>query len=348
MRELHSHVYWYGQIGLSNARMSIECAAIYGKLSNREVFLYAPNPLQHSNRFFDDLFHLPEGVSLVRLGLSPKGETIRPYGENVVYSTTKAPYDFLVGRDNFIIDSVGGGDILSTSHHMTLAFYSNVFYIDEESKFLMYNYIKDSFKPKRKYADICGDILGSLGVDRFNSIHIRRGDRLAGGQPDIPCRDIIGKIRESLNPDELLLIHTDEQDRQWFFPLLNSEYRKILFCEDFIAPYGLDGAESGLVSMMVASHSEDFIGTICSTFTSYINRMRMYNGKPEEFKFLFPMMNVQLDKRGCMIYRGGTYNPEKSTWSQLKMGDMMNVSFWAREWPELQPECMGGYKYKQL
>ena len=115
-----------------------------------------------------------------------------------------------------------------------------------------------------------------------------------------------------MNPEDLLLIHTDERDRQWFSPLLESEYRKILFCEDFISPHGLDGAESGLVSMMVASHSDDFIGTICSTFTSYINRMRMYNGKKEEFKFLFPMMNVPLDEKGRMVYRRGVYNPEKS------------------------------------
>lgn len=347
MRELHSHIYWYGQIGLSNARMSIECAAIYGKLSNRKVFLYGSKPLQHSDKFFDDLFDCPDDVDFIRSEPEIENKsTIRPYGENVVYSMGQTPEDFLAGRENFIIDPFGGEDSIATSWHMTLAFYSNVFFLEQEIKHLIYNYIKDSFVPKRKYRDICSQIIKSFGVEKFNSIHIRRGDKLGAGQPDIPCQNIIDKIRQSLSPDELLLIHTDERDKAWFSPLLESEYKKILFCEDFIDPYSFDGAESGLVSMMVASHSEDFIGTICSTFTSYINRMRMYNGKREEFKFLFPMMGVSLDDRGCMIYRDGVYSPNKSTWSQMDMAGMMGVAFWAREWPELEPICMGAYKYR--
>lgn len=350
MRELHSHIYYGGNIGLSNARMSIECAAVYGRLSDRRVFVYGAHPLQHSKKFFDDLFDCPANLTFVREEApNPNIPIIPPYGSGIVYANKKeVPEDFLVGRPHLhAIRHLRDQDKIATGGPITLAFYSNVFYMDEDTKEVVYNYIKDGFRPKQHYIDIAEEVIWELIANygnEFNSVHIRRGDRLGGGQPDIPCQYIVDKFRQSFHPDELLLIHSDEQDRSWFQPLLDSEYKKIAFCEDYLKDYELDGAESGLVSMIIASISKDFIGTICSTFTSYINRMRMYAGRTEEFKYLFPMFGVPLDMRGCMVYKNG-YNVHKSTWSQLEMGDMMNISFWAREWPELQPKRLGGYRY---
>ena len=350
MRELHSHIYYGGNIGLSNARMSIECAAVYGRISDRRVYLYADSPLQHSDKFFDDLFDCPANLIFVReKNPDPELATIPAYGSGVVFTNKKeVPNDFAMGRPFFhAVRHLRDHAKIATDTRPTLAFYSHVFHMDEDTKQVIYDYIKDGFKPKQKYLDIAEEVIWELMTkfgESFNSTHIRRGDRLQGGQPDIPCDYIIDKFRLSFHPNELLLIHSDEKDREWFKPLIDSEYKKIVFCEDYLAQYSLDGAESGLVSMIIASYSKDFIGTLASTFTSYINRMRMYNGYQEEFKFLFPMFGVPLDQRGCMVYKNG-YNIHKSTWSQLEMGDMLGVSFWAREWPELQPKTLKGYKY---
>lgn len=338
MKEFHSKVYQDGFIGMCNALMSVECAMVFGNVSDREVYLYQSKSLQHSQKHINDLFDFPSNIHFVhKQEIDPVGKiTIPSFFENVLYTNTSPDASYVSGRSVFNINSIDSVPSVRTNSDNNLAFYSNVFYLDDAVSNRIYNYIKDSIKPKSKYEDIANEIIWGvwLKYGDYASIHVRRGDKLYAGQPDIDCRYIAERLSHSIVDGDNLLIHTDEQDKSFFNPLA-SKYN-VIFVEDEIQKYHLDGAESGLVSILVASHSSDFIGTLGSTFSSYIQRYRVYNGLKEEFKYLYPMFDAPLDIIGRMV-KHQNFNSRKAAWAQMDMGIMLRIAFWAREWPEFIP-----------
>lgn len=87
--------------------------------------------------------------------------------------------------------------------------------------------------------------------------------------------------------------------------------------------------------MLIASYSNDFIGTLFSTFTSYIQRYRMYKGLPEEFKFLFS----QRDELTLSDYRmKESISHGENSWNRTPIPtELKNICFWFREWKESFP-----------
>ncbi len=338
MKELHSQVYYSGSIGMCNALMSVECAIVFGFSQGRKTYLYQSKPLQHSQKYINDLFDFPSNVEFVGQESIEQSMKIGipSFFGNILYTNTSPEDSFIANRSVINMDSLSTIPSIYTNSDKNLAFYSNIFYFDNPTSNGVYDHIKDQIKPKGKYEDIANEIIWSIWLRHgdYNSVHIRRGDKLQQGQPDINCGYMSERLSHSIAEGDTLLVHTDESDKTFFAPLA-SKYN-LLFIEDEIKEYGLDGAESGLVSILIASHATNFIGTLGSTFTSYIHRYRVYNGLKEDFKYLYPMFDAPLDMAGRMIKKDG-FDNKKATWSQMEMGSMLHIAFWAREWPEFIP-----------
>jgi hypothetical protein len=73
--------------------------------------------------------------------------------------------------------------------------------------------------------------------------------------------------------------------------------------------------------------SENFVGSLGSTFTGLIHQQRKINNPSEKFKYLFSK-NSTLNRFGEEIKVNGQY-----TWNQLKLKHWSECN-WQREYPE--------------
>src|SRR5665811_393717 len=90
---------------------------------------------------------------------------------------------------------------------------------------------------------------------------------------------------------------------------IKESYRKVVFLDwHILRNYGPefqdlpahDSIALAYLSQLIAAQSDDFIGTMTSTFTSLIQRFRGNLGKEEPFKFLWN----ELPPPGAKIERG--------------------------------------------
>ena len=93
------------------------------------------------------------------------------------------------------------------------------------------------------------------------------------------------------------------------------------FAEDFIKLEFHDEVVFGLISLLILSHSEHFIGTPGSTFSAYIHRLRVHNNKQECFEYM--PAKPQYDN----YVQNGPFS-----WNGFNCHT--NVKNWWREYPE--------------
>src|SRR5262249_49903115 len=153
---------------------------------------------------------------------------------------------------------------------------------------------------------------------RYACIHIRRKDFLNDheGAEKITAGEICHNIACHVPPDCFLLLHSDEQDEDYFRPIPERWPNHLmidvaLFRQFF--PESLDEAEIGVISALVASDSDIFLGTMFSTFTGYIQRRRLLNGKDGGFLYLYNQRPGVLSFQDGMILESGTTGP---TWER--------------------------------
>ena len=102
----------------------------------------------------------------------------------------------------------------ATDETSTLGFYSNLVYGGKNIS----DYVNKSMTPKHRYVECAQNIIQDIGSSNYMSIHIRRGDKLVSGQPDImfdSMKDVIVNNVKEKRPD-IVVIHTDEQDMSYF------------------------------------------------------------------------------------------------------------------------------------
>ena len=158
------------------------------------------------------------------------------------------------------------------------------------------NYYKRLVRDLLHYKDeiycAAGKIIKALEDDAtstFSSLHIRRGD-FQYKEAKLSAQEWYNNTKELWQPNEVLYIATDEQNKTWFDPL--AQHYELKFLDNYKEIAGLDKLDDsflGVVDTIVASKGRLFVGTWFSTFSGYINRMRGYHGlsmKDSYYSFL--------------------------------------------------------------
>jgi hypothetical protein len=377
MRYLFYKLYRDGNSGLSNIIMSAELGVVLAKLTDRVLVLggnisppanvvrYGSKVLGSRPSRVTDLLDL--GVPWVEEGMVDRSnfaplELCDLPVWNCVFrypaalSTTSDDFRAFAGkRTTFLsagpeLASVPALSFSGGAKAETLSFYSYLFYLDREAQRLADEALSQT-RAKPELEAFANRIANELGT--FNCVHVRRGDfkRTMGVTTGIRRpEEALAAFDEHFRRDDLLVILTDEIADPFFEPIRRA-YPNHLFIDHYILDrHGQefldlpahDSLALAYLSQLVASHSQDFIGTMTSTFTGLIQRMRGKRGKPEPFKYLWnelpdtgakvepgmhaPSNSIRLD-RGVMV-------PERDDpYSWNRYNQRLNPA-WMREWPE--------------
>lgn len=383
MKSLVHSVYRHGHAGLSNLVMSVELGVVLASLMDRVLILNgnkAPsgNVVQYGDLVSNDppsrvtdLIDLGtpwlDGGQIDLTALAPREICDQPAWESVFYLPNTLVTDsrgfrvFAGSRRNFFtvddelqhlptLSVSGGGD------GNTLSYYSSFFYLDSDNRPRMHDALR-RMKPKAELAAFADLVARNLGA--FNAVHIRRGDfqrSIGANTKDRTGAEAIAAMDRHFDRDKRLVILTDEADDP-FFDEIKDAYSELVFLDWYILQnYGQkfrdlpthDSIALAYLSQLIASFSDDFIGTLNSTYTGLIQRYRGNRGKDEKFKFLWSALPaafsewwinnnpeqhpegtancIRLDK-GVMVEEGrGPY-----TWNRV---DQRLNTGWMREWPE--------------
>ena len=277
---------------------------------------------------------------------------------------------FLRGREVWVCESedLAEADVLRVSetplmpgtdqHRRNLSFYSYFFYLDPETRRSAYR-VLDRMRPKSPYAELARRVADDLGS--FNAVHMRRGDfKVTYGVTVLDRHpwEAIEALEKHFSPDDRLLICTDERNDP-FFDEINAHWPDHVYIDHHILDnYAAefkelpqnDSLALAYLTQLVAGESEDFVGTMTSTFTSMIQRQRGNNGKEEPFKFLWnelPEPGERLERgrhpvSDCVPLEDGVMVREfEGPYSWNHYTSLLNPA-WMREWPEsfLLPEVL--------
>lgn len=345
MKILHYNLYNDGRIGMCNLLMSVECAVAIAILTKRDkILFYGSEKLfnTHSSKSLFDLYDINFPYELMHTNQIEQSILSLPANlhNTVLYHTDRPTPEFVNNRQNII--NLLDFEVLPefrTLDNQTLAFYSYLFYFGNR-RYELVQKIKEIVVPKIQYVNIAKqhvDEIKKIYKDGFNSLHIRRGDYLytENRNRDVTGSEITENVREQFKSGSLLVVHTDEKELS-YFDSLKSITPNVWFIDQDIAksfPH-LDITEVALISLLIASHSDNFVGTWFSTFTSYIQRYRLYNGLKEEFKFAYTQdISYPLEKNKI---KSGSFG--ETTWNRAEYPERLKqVSFWINEWPESFP-----------
>lgn len=342
MNLLHYNLYQNGRIGMVNLLMSVENALVIAKLTKRDkIIFYGDGRFFNSENKslrFDDLFYIDFPYEWIESNdIDPSIPSI-PYNFNdlVFYYGQMPSNGFINKRSHFVnLHDYVGIPEFRTKDNYTLGFYSYLFHFPESIRKDTILWVKDILKPMQKYIDWANHYIGHLGS--YNSIHFRRGDFVYHQNTidrAINAGDVLDVIKANFFPQDKLVIHSDELNLEFFRPIIEAypNYSPIdQELQHLKAHANLDVEEIGLISLLIASHSKNFIGTMESTFTALIQRYRVQNGFSEDFKYLYP-------KHADLKLENGRFKEEsfgEQSWNRVKMPEEMRAkAFWFREWPE--------------
>jgi hypothetical protein len=380
MKRLYYNTYCSGRSGLSNIIMSIEIGVVMAHLTDRTLVLDGnrsppANVVDYGNvlggsdpSLVTDLIDLPvpwvEAEEFDPDELVGSELTDRPLHESVFYLPAEldtSTIDFRAfahTRANYVtyMDDLCESEVVRMSGGSdggdmnNLGFYSYLFYLPPSLKRSVHRLLR-GMRAKPCYAEFAERIARDLGT--FNTVHVRRGDfKVTLGVTTLERRprEALDVLEHHFDRDDKLVILTDEADDP-FFDEIKRRYEDHLFIDhfildnyrdDFLDLPQHDSLALAYLSQLVAAHSNDFVGSMTSTFTSMIQRYRGNAGRPEPFKFLWNEIPDREDKleRGrhpisdCVPMRHGIMveeYPGPYTWNRYN--PRINPA-WMREWPE--------------
>lgn len=321
---MNFHLYQNGYIGMANAKMSAENALILALLTNQRInFIHTGKIFNSEKRLtFFDLYDIDYDIVHNEY---IQTECILPHDllNAVIYKNQVPDAEFINGRNKII--NLNEYTTFSTRDMQTLGFYSYMFCLDKREKYDVEYFLKHTIKPKSIYEKEALKIL--KGMPKFNCINVRRGDYLQNPNTKHHCtevKDFLPVIEHHFDNNSLLVV-SDETDKS-YFKLLETKYN-VIYIQDLIRG-DYDTAERGLIALILASYSSNFIGTFTSTFSAMIQRYRKQNGYSEDYKFLYSQDDNLVLENGKMIERQGKY-----LWNRVDLPySVKDINFWSREW----------------
>ena len=339
MKVLHYNLYQNQKVGMSNVVMSVDNALIIAFLTKRDKIIFYGDEYLYlsSQKRIQDLYDIHFSVEFKDAQEKPTNIELLPsnFYDTVFYYKDEPNAAFINKRTNIIdLADWENKEEFGTLNNETLSYYSYLFYL-ESIRIPILNRLKSVFRPKTHYVDIAQNIVNELAKNYqgFNSIHVRRGDYLLvqAENKNNTAEDFLPVIEEHLEKNKLLIIHTDEIDEAFFLPI-KEKYSNLWFVDSTLPG---EAVEKGLISMLIASYSDKFIGTMKSTFTGLIQRYRIYNGKLEDFTYLYSQFpDIALEKgqfkKEAFAQYPWNYSYLTSTFKQ--------IAFWVREYESCFPQ----------
>jgi hypothetical protein len=358
--------------GYSNNKMSLDIAIVLAHLTGRVLAPYRFRmPRRHrvdpdSHRVLDpmvvpELFDIPVPWSdehLLRTWIS-EPEAARwewePIHESVVCLDAVPPRDdgrfadFRNGRSH--VYTIGPGCEEGRDLHITtqgLGNYSSCFYLDDERRRDVVDLMR-RVRPKQPYLDAADRITAGLGA--YNAIHIRRGDFVTNElarqgisrAATINGREIVGNLASRMDRDDPLVICTDGAAGEEIFGPIQQHFRHTVFLDrhlredagvrELVRGLPREGeAVDALLTQLVAAAARTFAGTLFSTFTGLIHRMRGFADPHAEVlycyaDFLSPL--VRFERGAFLPVDDGAF-----TWNRVRYPVSPDAYSWMREWPE--------------
>lgn len=363
--------------GLNNDLMSLELAVGLASLTGRKLVYYGSNgdekgliPVR-GGRFFrvpesrksiinnqriptvlDILDKLPiELVDYSEFQADFKRHQMSQYNSKVrLVNAVFVPSDAVV-MPNILAEFAEGRTILRDVEqdvwHLSecnLGFYSRFFYLPTPSFVSQ----MEAICPKPVYRQFADKISQKLGD--FNGIHVRLTD-YRKFIPQIDCNysdRVLAHLRSTFSPEELLVICTDESDNLDFFSPILSEYKHHIFLDQLIIqefkeelknlPF-TDEQTLGLICNLVMANSQEFAGTLRSTYTGMIHRNWLRNKvkshlNPTQLSFKFIDSGF---REGEVAFKAGMFvetQPGLFSWNRLSWPLHTESKSWFREWPE--------------
>jgi len=178
-------------------------------------------------------------------------------------------YDCLENNEDLEFAENRSKIIFSDGMHLknTLGWYSRFF--NNRSKEIDKALLSIKFLPE--YYELAEKIANSLGT--FNGAHLRLTDHVV--QRVNTTKEMFDAGIEKINDSNPIVICTDEPDTQLIknkkFILLD-QYILNNFSDDFMNFKYRDEVSFGLLNNLVMHYSEKFVGTIGSTYSSFIQR----------------------------------------------------------------------------
>jgi hypothetical protein len=194
----------------------------------------------------------------------------------------------------------------------------------------------------------------TIRIGRYNGCHIRLTDFRKFLPQSSDYHEVIAAvISESISPDQLLVVTTDEDPTSSFFAPLRERFRDVLFLEDFLRtecgdlwasiPF-VNESILGTICQIILEHSTVFMGTIGSTFTGLIHRgwlsRRLADGaRLSESDFLYIHCGITGAPATVPAYfEKGRFieSPEGIfSWNRVNIRNVIKGQLaWYREWPE--------------
>jgi hypothetical protein len=231
---------------------------------------------------------------------------------------------------------------------LTLGHYSHFFFLDETRHREVIDLMK-RLRPKRAFLEAAERITMRLGS--FNAVHLCRGDFLFNElskkgiirSNSVSGQEIVGNLASRMRPDDPLLICTDGSPREEIFYPIRKYFREVVFldsylCDDaaaraIVAELPVDNeASRALLTQLIASQAKVFAGTLFSTFTALIQRMRGQEDQDSTFLFCYNDFESPLVRfKDCEFLptHEGPYS-----WNRIRYPISPDAYSWFREWPE--------------
>jgi hypothetical protein len=225
-----------------------------------------------------------------------------------------------------------------------LGHYSHFFFLDEERRQQVVDLMK-RLRPKRPYEEVADRIAASFGS--FNAIHIRRGDFVSKNftprAASVNGQELVANLASRMGRDDPLVICTDGSSRDEFFAPIQKYFREVIFLDRYLRENASiremicqlprdDEAVEVLITQVVASKAQVFAGTLFSTFTALIHRLRGFASQESSFLYCYDDFRspvVRYERCEFLPVADGPYS-----WNRIRYPVSPSAYSWFREWPE--------------
>ena len=357
--------------GFSNNRMSLDIAVVLAHLTGRVLAPYrfrlprrsavdAPPEQTVEPMVVPDLFEIPVPISgdfLFKTWISVPGAVQWNWSPvvNSVFCFPETPADddedfraFRNGRSH--VHALNAEQEDATDLHIqgdVLAHYAHYFYLDADRRRQVGDLMR-RMQPREPYRAAADWLVDRLGA--FNAIHVRRGDFLRNEltkhritrTTSITGAEIVANLASRMDRDEQLVICTDGSPQEEVFIPIRQHFRHTVFLDDFLdraivrdvlaqLPRN-DESVAALLTQLVASRARVFVGTMFSTFTGLIHRLRGLDARDDNFFFThndFVSPLVRFERCEFLPGEQGPYS-----WNRVRYPLSPDACSWVREWPE--------------
>jgi len=146
--------------------------------------------------------------------------------------------------------------------------------------------LRDHVHYRKEVFDIAARVIRELGPFKFSALHVRRND-LQYKEVFMDASKTLENVRSLLKPGEKIYISTDQAEFDSFFKPFRDEF-DVYHWDDFFGSkgnYALRNVKiprklEGCVEQVICATARFFAGTLESTFSSYIFRLRGYYHAP--------------------------------------------------------------------